>query len=50
MSQRVTFWEGVLFVVVFAAIIVGAKIVHAKLVYDDVRCAFADCRINISQP
>lgn len=48
MSQRVSFWEGLLFLVIFAAIVVGAKLMHAKLVYDDVRCAFADCRIVVS--
>lgn len=47
MSQRPTFWETVIFLVLFVVVVLGAKIIHAKLVYDDVRCAFADCRITV---
>lgn len=47
MSQRASFKESIIFLVAAAAIILGAKLVHAKLVYDDARCAFADCRITV---
>jgi hypothetical protein len=47
--QKVTFWEAVIFFIVFSAIAAGAALVHAKIVYGDTRCAFADCRIIIEQ-
>lgn len=49
MSGRPTTREIALFLAAFIVIVVSSKLVYAKFVYDDVRCAFADCRIVVDQ-
>lgn len=39
--------EAVIFLGITVAVILGARLIWAQLVYHDMRCVFAECRINI---
>lgn len=41
--MKLTFNEQLLGLLLITMIILGAKLVYAQIIYDDLRCAFTDC-------
>lgn len=49
MMKQLTEWLVILLVFAFPVLLMGSALAYAKLVYGDYRCAFAECRIEVSK-
>lgn len=34
--------------VLIFGVVIGIRLIYAKFIYNDMRCVFAECRINVS--